>query len=60
MKQTVLARWPHAEVHGRLAAVGADLEQRTDRAAIDAGGVQREPLVVGHEALGAAARAADE
>ena len=43
-----------AEVHRRLPAVRADFEQRTDRAARDAGVVQREPFVVGHEALGRA------
>src|SRR5262249_41513872 len=40
-----------AEVDGRLAAVGADLEQRADPSALQARVVQGEPLRVGHEAL---------
>ena len=43
-----------AQVHGRLAAVAADLEQRPDRCRVATGRVEREPLVVGHEPLGSA------
>ena len=43
-----------AEIDGRLPAVRADLEQRTDPAAVDPGRVQRQPFVIGHEALGPA------
>jgi hypothetical protein len=42
------------EVHGGLAAVGADLEQRADPSAVDPGFVERETFRVGHEALGCA------
>ncbi len=43
-----------AQVHGRLAAVAADLEEGPDGRRVAAGGVEREPLVVGHEPLGGA------
>ena len=41
-----------AEVDRRLAAVGADLEQRTDARRSTAQLVQGEALVMGHESLG--------
>ena len=43
-----------AQVHGRLPAVAADLEERPHGSPVAARGVEREPLVVGHEALGGA------
>lgn len=43
-----------AEVDRRLPAIGTDLEQRPEPTGLPGGIVQRETLVVGHEALGRA------
>jgi hypothetical protein len=40
-----------AEIHGRLSAVGADLEERSDGTTGHPDRVQREAFVVGHESL---------
>ncbi len=40
------------QIHRRLPAIGADLEQRTEPSGDLGGVVQREPFVVGHESLG--------
>ena len=39
------------QVHGRLPAIGTDLQQRTDAARAARRGVQRQPFVVRHEAF---------